>query len=488
MRYSMKRAIAFVLSLTMALALPLTASAENSLITDIYEEDDSVGRVPGVSEDYVPSSSGTETRSGTGSKSSPIDEKDKDDTGVEWNDETIEARILGVVLDQDEIEIEAGLDTPTYVQATVIFDGGQKLTEDQKKEIYTYLKWVWEPAPTTGDKWSTGQINVVRQLDENKKPTGECKLTGLNGGKGYLKVWVDNSTSGTAKRRDNIWQDDEAGITVPVTVKEYASNIIANEKAERTYYVSQKVDLNSLVDLYDQNYDPTKKDNSKIPNWNEQIGWTAKDATTAKIDAKGVATLKKAGEDVTFYGIGERGARVELKLNVQAKTAANFVKKFDATSEGAKKPSIDFADFSKDQKARKELSVKATSTKAGDITDFVTWSVKNPDVVEIVEQSDLSNDGTAKATIEAKKVGKTTVTVTSLSGKKLNFSVTVKATLKSLELEVPKTVYVGQSVELKVTRVPEQNTDKLKWSVPNKNDKKMHKRKEWCCDRKCESG
>lgn len=451
MRYSMKRAIAFVLSLTMALALPLTASAENSLITDIYEEDDSVGRVPGVDEDYVPTNSGSMSGSGTGSRTSPIKE-DTSKPELPWTDEAIEARILGVVLDSDEIEIEAGLDTPKTVQATIIFDGGQNLDPEKKTQLYNYLSWEFETAKNGNQlDWSKAQVKFARKAD------GKCVITGLNGGRGYLNVWVDNAKTDIIKRGNSVWDKDyEAGIRVPVVVKEYASKIEGNDKAERTYFEKQKINLNDLVTMKDQ-------DGNTIPNWNEQIGWTVADARNAKIDAKGVATLKKPqteGEkNVTFYGIGERGARVELKLTVKPKNEATPVTKLEGNM---KKATLDFGG---EKKTEETLVVKATTKDGKATSDFVTWSVKKSDIVSIEPQGDAFANNAAQATIKALKVGKTTVTATASTGRKVNFSVQVNATLDKIIVEPKETVYVGQSVAIDVKREPEQNTEKLKWTV-----------------------
>lgn len=455
MRYSMKRAIAFALSLTMAFALPLTASAENSLITDIYEDDSSVGRIPA---EEISEISKSQTNTDTTTQTQPL-------PGEDWGDileEDGANKILGIVLDADEIVLEAGPKKKT-VEATVLFEG--EVSKEQQTGIYNFIQWKWEdPKGEDADR-----------LRISRRDEGKCDLFGLEGCTGYLTAWVDNQAEGTTGRNNGVLDSDEVYVTVPVTVREYATRIKVREGVDgMTFFTKQKVNLNRLVALYDQ-------DNNEITGWKEEIGWTVV-GKNAKVDAKGVATLSKAGT-VTFHGIGQRGARVELTLTVaDAKKSADSkpVTGFEKTD---KKALLDFNTVNKkigdDNKLTDTLTVTPKTKDGAPTTDIIEWSSKKPEIVSVdgyTGDDEVFPIGlkTSTAQITAHKVGKTTVTATSSSGKKFNFTVTVKATLSDVKISCnKKDVYLGQSIQLNVERAPKQNTDKLTWISSDKKAVKV---------------
>lgn len=460
MRHSMKRAIAFVLSLTMVLSLPMAASASG--VQDLFDVDDQA-----AGEGFY--DSGSETDTGTNSDTDTTTRPAVFDPGQE---ESIYPSILKVVLDKTEMELDAG-GLSGELRADLIYDREalKDYTYEQLISLVKFRTYYTDPAGVTSERGSNQYLKLDWTKEESATGVARCDVHARKQGKVQVFAFFDANDDG--KRDPGECKSDE--ITVKIT--ELANDKNTKFYEDLTFYEGQKVDLNALIDTT-----VDKDGNAATTSWEAlegKLSWSVSDDSvvsgkktkTATVDAKGVAAMKKAGS-ATFFAVGKKTSFM-VKVTIKKKAEGNMIKSFEAVE---KKQSLEITDAKPVPERDLTVSAKAT-TGSGDITDYVTWTVKNPKnqtVVEVepnaprtvgVPGKTVKSNAAFTAKIKGLNVGKATVTATSSTGKKVNFTVTVTAPLNKLTLNTADTYYTGQTVQLDVVRDPQRNNDKLAWKV-----------------------
>ncbi len=458
MRHSMKRAIAFVLSLTMVLSLPMAASASG--VQDLFDVDAQV-----AGEGSYDSGSATDTGSDTGSDTSTRPPVFKPEEV-----EKVLPSILKVVLDKTEMELDAG-GLSGELRADLIYD--KTAVEKEYKDLISLVKF------RTYYKGRLATSNEYLKLDWSKEEarTGvaRCDIHARKQGNVQVFAFFDANNNGKLDPGECVSEE----ITVKIT--ELANDNNTKFYKDLTFYEGQKVDLNALID------------NANTTSWEAlegKLSWSVSDDSlfvkngvatktkTATVDAKGVATMKKEGS-AKFFAVGKKH-NFAVEVTIDKKANGNTIKSFNADP-SSKKQELIITDGT--PSAALKVSAKATTkADATVLNDYVTWTVKNPKnktVVEVVPKTaNVPGQSTAantvfEAEVKGLDVGKATVTATSSTGKKVNFTVTVKAPLNKLTItNTDQVLYTGQSVKLNAVRDPKINQDKLTWKVVGAGDGK----------------
>lgn len=454
MRHSMKRAIAFVLSLTMVLSLPMAASASG--VQDLFDVDAQV-----AGEGSYDSGSATDTGSDTGSDTSTRPPVFKPEEV-----EKVLPSILKVVLDKTEMELDAG-GLSGELRADLIYD--KTAVEKEYKDLISLVKF------RTYYKGRLATSNEYLKLDWSKEEarTGvaRCDIHARKQGNVQVFAFFDANNNGKLDPGECVSEE----ITVKIT--ELANDNNTKFYKDLTFYEGQKVDLNALID------------NANTTSWEAlegKLSWSVSDDSvvsgkttkTATVDAKGVATMKKEGS-AKFFAVGKKH-NFAVEVTIDKKANGNTIKSFNADP-SSKKQELIITDGT--PSAALKVSAKATTkADASVLNDYVTWTVKNPKnktVVEVVSKTaNVPGQSTAantvfEAEVKGLDVGKATVTATSSTGKKVNFTVTVKAPLNKLTItNTDQVLYTGQSVKLNAVRDPKINQDKLTWKVVGAGDGK----------------
>lgn len=456
MRHSMKRAIAFVLSLTMVLSLPMAASASG--VQDLFDVDAQV-----AGEGSYDSGSATDTGSDTGSDTSTRPPVFKPEEV-----EKVLPSILKVVLDKTEMELDAG-GLSGELRADLIYD--KTAVEKEYKDLISLVKF------RTYYKGRLATSNEYLKLDWSKEEarTGvaRCDIHARKQGNVQVFAFFDANNNGKLEPGECVSEE----ITVKIT--ELANDNNTKFYKDLTFYEGQKVDLNALID------------NANTTSWEAlegKLSWSVSDDSvvsgkttkTATVDAKGVATMKKEGS-AKFFAVGKKH-NFAVEVTIDKKANGNTIKSFNADPSSKKQELTITGKSAKPEATLKVIAKATTKADATVLNDYVTWTVKNPKnktIVEVVpETANVPGKSTAadtefKATVKGLDVGKATVTATSSTGKKVNFTVTVKAPLESLTIEnTDKVLYTGQSVKLNVVKDPAINQDKLTWKVVGAGDGK----------------
>ncbi len=254
---------------------------------------------------------------------------------------------------------------------------------------------------------------------------------------------------------------------------------------ENVAYVKTPLDLSGKLRItYTTDNSQTNAVAPEDPRNDWDITWSVSNTKVASITQDGVLTIKQADETIVVYALLDYTDNDEdvqrVASVVVTSLEGNPITKL--TTNSAKTVPLDLGS---DTEQSATLAVSYTTKygyadgydwydkDAGLIvtTDEITWSVKNENIATV------TGDGIT-ATVTAVGVGKTTVTATSSSGKKASFTVTVKATLKSIEEVIAddddNVLYAGQSTQLSVTKDPAANTDKVTYTVSD-NAKKYVK-------------
>lgn len=479
------KALAMTMAITMALSTPLTASAAG--LADLYRTtagDESGDGTTGTPKPETPKPPKPETPK---PPTPPSETPNVETPGVNTpNVETIgapeigeiegEVIITGIVLDQNVIEVPVGYESD--VSATVIVDTnkanvlGKSMTlsiNDANAEQYDGLTIIVVDSKGNRIEYKPEDLlkNIKWELKDNKvasikkKADGIVTVTGKKGGNTSLIATI----SGTDYRA-----------TADVKVTAYTTSITL--RAPKQNFVKQQINLNSLI---------TER---KPEGANDAITWKVyetgklgKNTSYASIKDD-ILTLKKAttnGKSITVIATTEQGATGSIAFAIEAgNPITKLVKGCDTKQELTIKQS--------DPEPEKEISVKIDKVKDSTkgTTDFITWTSKNP-LIASVSPKTATNEGTdnpvfgesLEATIKAHSVGKTTITATSTSGKKVNFTVTVKAPVEKITgikvVDRGNTVYLGQKVQLEAIVEP-ANADpkeikKIKFTLVDSTDK-----------------
>ena len=502
----MIKALAMTMAITMALSTPLTASAAG--LADLYrtaagnesgnETSDGTNN-PGDPDTSNPGDPGDTSNPGdpgdTSNPGDPGDTSNPGDPGDTSNPGTVgpgtinapdvegetdgKVTVMGIVLDQNAYEIPVGgkvvvsptvlVDTSTanisgrsttlsinadnielYEELTVVvFDANGRAME---VPVYDLLKHV---------SWEVGKQEYVTY---KKEADNSLTLTGKSGGTTYVKATIRG-------------KNYSYSATADVKVTAYTTSI--KLKAPANNFVKHQIKLENLID-------------ERLPKGaNDAITWKVYETTklgknTSYASIKDdILTLKKAtpeGKSITVIATTEQGATGSVSFEIGlGNPITKLVKGCDTKQELTIKQS--------DPEPEKEISVKIDKVKDSTkgTTDFITWTSKNP-LIASVSPKTATNEGTdnpefgksLEATIKAHSVGKTTITATSTSGKKVNFTVTVKAPVEKITgirvVDRGNTVYLGQKVQLEAIVEP-ANADpkeikKIKFALVNNDDKK----------------
>lgn len=482
------KALAMTMAITMALSTPLTASAAG--LADLYRTtagDESGDGTTGTPKPETPKPPKPETPKPPTPPTPPSETPNVETPGVNTpNVETIgapeigeiegEVIITGIVLDQNVIEVPVGYESD--VSATVIVDTnkanvlGKSMTlsiNDANAEQYDGLTIIVVDSKGNRIEYKPEDLlkNIKWELKDNKvasikkKADGIVTVTGKKGGNTSLIATI----SGT-----------DYSATADVKVTAYTTSITL--RAPKQNFVKQQINLNSLI---------TER---KPEGANDAITWKVyetgklgKNTSYASIKDD-ILTLKKAttnGKSITVIATTEQGATGSIAFAIEAgNPITKLVKGCDTKQELTIKQS--------DPEPEKEISVKIDKVKDSTkgTTDFITWTSKNP-LIASVSPKTATNEGTdnpvfgesLEATIKAHSVGKTTITATSTSGKKVNFTVTVKAPVEKITgikvVDRGNTVYLGQKVQLEAIVEP-ANADpkeikKIKFTLVDSTDR-----------------
>ena len=488
MKKLLQRAMVFTLTAAMLVGTPMTASAAG--LVDLYSVSDGTGQ---VGEGADPSHTGTVTNTDTNSHSGVL--KDND------------ASIIGIVLDKDYVNAEVG--KKETLTATVIFGGalkdGVKKDADIVKEIESKIKWevLYANGDTSKNGVAANQVLSISADAANRTVVTLNPRQGtLKGEEMIVKATIDGSywfyldEDGNIQK-ENIKDGKSYSAEADVFIKEYSKSLTFKELPKA--FIKHTVNLNDYL--------------VRTPaTANDDITWISSNAK-ATVTAAGVVTFKKAGE-VTITAVGERGAKATATFDIQAGTPASKVEILDGDAV-IKSTTTDlntalpdgWGSDTKDVTVRMYAKVKgyrlaedgevkgavvdSVTGKAkmievpdGDlyvdenktvsqveVTDVITWTSNKVAIASVAGDSE-------SAEITAKGVGKATITAKATSGKKATLSVTVKATLSSLEITNKETeLYTGQSLQMTYEKTPEQSKDAVAWSiakVENENGKAIN--------------
>lgn len=391
-----KKLMAYLLVGAMVISTPMTASATEASIADVYTSTDDADKS---------SSSGTATLSSTMTGTY----KYEDILG----DPDREAQVIGLTLDKTSLSLEVnGAINSDRLQARVLYSGYDPKDEQmvlaadaQTKEIIDkYLRW-----DVLGNENQTVGISYYENTD-GVTDSSMVNVRAKKGGQVTVRAYIDYNANG---RLDS----GEFYADAAVSVKELANSIKFTGLPEK-FYLKQKYDLNKFI---------TVEPSTASCNVSFYVG-TA-DAKKVTITDKGEMTVKKAPkeEEITLYATTENGKKAETKIKLSPGVMAN---KVIITSNNGN--TLDFGKIKEKDMTTAELSVEL-QPKAGvsdKVTDSVEWSVKNPKVpvVNMTQLTSKDDERILKVRVDAVGVGTATVTAKASSGKKATFKITVNST------------------------------------------------------------
>lgn len=398
-----------------------------------------------------------------------------DDVKLPSTDVTADDYILGVEFDQDEINVIAGGEKQT-LKAMVYTSNGEVLSSDKLKGVLSFrkLQLASEGQDLTSAKVGYAYDATAGGMGAIARDTLEIR--GEHGGAFVIEARLDTNKDGKYEFTKRI----------PVFVKEYSQGLKINVPDEPIY-------LKNTYKLTATRYaDKDCKTVSKTAN--DTITWTAYTEDTSKDNRVGKATsyltLKEDGTlvlkkdknkipgNINIYvqAVGERGAKSErLLLNDSIKEAKPVTKLTDSFTKGTSAKNTIGWGVDKTLGQLSDTWKVTVVPDPADTTDQINWTVKNDQIADF-RNVVKNTDGSVTAEIYAKKVGKTTVTAQAASGKKVTYTVTVKAPLVSIDKvvkagtedttqQIADEIYVGQSIQLKAITNPKQSTDKVTYNV-----------------------
>lgn len=404
-----KKMMAYLLVGAMVLSTPMTASATEPSIADVYTDTDDGG------------GSGSGTLSGSNTNTGILDK--------ELNDPEVQAQVIGLALDKTSLSLEKnGAVDRDRLQARVLFTDYDPENEemvlaadkDTQEIISKFLRW-----RVIDDKGNI--VNNVVGLSYYEKPD--------NAGKDYSMVYVNAKHGGTVQvqayidyNNDKQLDADEFHAEATVSVKEFANDFSWNVPADEKFFMNWEYDLNDYIKL-----DPeTASDNVSF--------YATTNAKKVTISDSGIMKVKKVskGEKVDVVATIENGVNHKVTLNLDPGTPAKKVvfKNNNVTLDHGKKA-----------ERENELEVTLTPVTTGEtVTDLVKWSAK-PDVINF----DISgnNHEKAKITIKGDAVGKVKITAQATSGKKATATVVINSTPDDITV-VPVVTWTGKKPKVEV--------------------------------------
>ncbi len=408
-----KKLMAYLLVGAMVISTPITASATEASIADVY-----------TSTDDADKSSGTATLSSTMTGTY----KYEDILG----DEEREAQVIGLTLDKDSLSLEVnGAVDSGRLQARVLYSDYDPSNEEMvlqadektKEIIDKYLRW-----EVLGNQNQSVGISYYQNTD-GTEDVSMVNVRAKKGGQVTVRAFIDYN----ANRKLDAGEFSAEAV---VTVKELASKI-AFGTLPNPFYLNHTYNLNDYI-----NIEPVtaacEVGFSIAPKSDSDADKKAFKNVTVVINEKGEMTVKKVKEKTTVLmkAVTENGISAEA---VEV-TFDPGVKSDNVDIKG--KNVLDFGKL-KDEDENKLngrstiLTAKLTSKKASEdqITDIVEWSVKQgkTPMVKLIPVVDKEtgrvNDRQIKVELlDNNTVGTATVTAKASSGKKKTYKITVNST------------------------------------------------------------
>lgn len=472
-----KKLMAYALAAAMVVSTPMTAFATE--FSDNFSVSDGV---PGNGNDQ----DNTGTVSGTGTDTTTL----KDN----WDS------IAGIKIVETE-PVTLPEEETTELTAEVIYKDGVTLTDEVKEKINKKIRW-----KTTDNADYT--ITIDANIDNMTKCTVNAKKEGTAGVKAELNL--DNGT---------VYESDIVTVNVigsnaeiPITSIDWDYDAIE----ENTFYAGHSYDLNEYLLVnglpyytfaenwesvlritYATDADPKKQASitqQEVPEYLRDILGEQACGLTVSRSLKNDDTIKVyakfANEDADniFASYANDGENDEFnKINSWKPIEATFKIAKGVPSKhivpSIRKATLDFGELY-DNDGQEDYEVgeyyddpvyglcPATPFTVGldqGTTDTWTWTSKNSSIAGIVDDPEYNDN--IHMLIVGRNVGKTTITVTASSGKKANVSVRVDATLKYIESVGSIETWSGKTTPVEVTRIPAQNTEKLKITSSDKKIK-----------------
>lgn len=408
-----KKLMAYLLVGAMVISTPITASATEASIADVY-----------TSTDDADKSSGTATLSSTMTGTY----KYEDILG----DGEREAQVIGLTLDKDSLSLEVnGAVDSGRLQARVLYSDYDpsneemvlKADEKTKEIIDKYLRW-----EVLGNQNQSVGISYYQNTD-GTEDTSMVNVRAKKGGQVTVRAFIDYN----ANRKLDAGEFSAEAV---VTVKELASKI-AFGTLPNPFYLNHTYNLNDYI-----NIEPVtaacEVGFSIAPKSDSDADKKAFKNVTVVINEKGEMTVKKVKEKTTVLmkAVTENGISAEAvevtfdpgvksdNVDIKGKNVLDFGKLKDKDDDGLNGRST-------------ILTAELTSKKASkeQITDIVEWSVKQgkTPMVKLTPVVDKEtgrvNDRQIKVELlDNNTVGTATVTAKASSGKKKTYKITVNST------------------------------------------------------------
>ncbi len=401
-----KKMMAYLLVGAMVLSTPMTASATEPSIADVYTDTDDGG------------GSGTLSGSSTGTSTDRFnDTLGKDE---------VQAQVLGLALDKNSLSLEVNGDIASdKLQARVLFNDYDPKDEEMvlaanaetKEVIDKFLRWQ-----------VLNNENKVVGLTYYDKPDGSkdysmVNVNAKNGGKVTVQAYIDYNGN---HKLDN----GEFHAEATVSVKQLADSINFVKMPEN-FYLKRKYDLNKYIEV-----------NPSTATCDVSFYVGSADAKKVTISDDGIMTVKKltkkdTPESIKLYAVTENNKKAEAEITLHPGVPANKVEitaEYGSNGKGV----LDFGKI-KDKNMTTDTLIAKLTSKANttdDVTDAVDWTVKQPKTPVIELDTNLSDndDRVLNAKIKAVSVGTATVTAKASSGKKATYKVTVSSTPSGIKV------------------------------------------------------
>lgn len=432
MKKLLQKAMVFTLTAAMLIGTPLTASAAG--LADLYQIEDGWGNVTDHKDN---------TRTGTV-------------TATQTNSGILDANatLEGISLNETNVELEM----PNEFELVASLDWNGEENADLKTKLMKSLHW------ESGDT----AIAALRVANRSYNGGTREKITVVPKAAGTTTVTVS---------LDSNEYDIHYSATAKITVLQYADKLEFSDEIKTDAVTGNAIPLDDYVIRYADGK-PVATTSDKLTyalNLNGNKGAATLNAKT------NVLTLKKvtaADKPIKLLVVGKNVKSGWCELAVtQGHNAKTIVIKGDGVNNNK-------LDLRVNDGLTREVTAEVTDTKDGEkpCTDRISWSSKKPKIVSVSTGAPMKlTDGkTCKVTLTAHSVGKTQITAKASSGKSVTLSVAVSADLSSIEVEAPKALYSGQTVDLygmtaqyfgkdKTDKTEEANvnfTDAgLKWSI-----------------------
>ena len=397
-----KKMMAYLLVGAMVLSTPMTASATEPSIADVYTDTDDGG------------GSGTLSGSSTDTNSGVFNDT--------LGEEGIEAQVLGLALDKTSLSLEVNGDIASdKLQARVLFNDYDPKDEEMvltanaatKEVIDKFLRWE-----------VLNNENKVVGLTYYVKPDGSkdysmVNVNAKNGGKVTVRAYIDYDG-------DHELDDNEFHAEATVSVKQLAESIeFVKEKMPENFYLKRKYDLNKYIQV-----------NPSTATCDVSFYVGSADAKKVAISDDGIMTVKKlakknTAEPIKLYAVTENNKKADVEIMLHPGVPANKV-----TISSDNGNILDHGKIKTKDMTKATLTAKLDPKTTGVVTDDVEWTVKQPKVpvISMLPQSSEDDERTLQANIKAVGVGTATVTAKASSGKKSTFKITVNSTPSGIEV------------------------------------------------------